>query len=190
METPDAPCPEIGCQWNLLVGWIVSVVSSTVIHEINTLPVYSVCVATLVRIYTITKMKNQVDITWAIGDAMIWSNVEPCIGIVSACLPTLRPVIRLMLSPRIWAYFSSNKGGSHMYSDENPSSHPQSNGSRRVPQFQPEDDEIYLTTNIGRGDSAANSEDERESSHTLVIAGKDSTPMHIKVNRDFHMSSS
>ncbi|KAK6837688.1 hypothetical protein RU639_001319 [Aspergillus parasiticus] len=68
-----------------------------------------VCVATIVRICAITKMKDSVDITWVIGDAMIWSNVEPCIGIVSACLPTLRPLLRQIPQLRLWGVFGSSR---------------------------------------------------------------------------------
>lgn len=37
------------------------------------------------------------DLTWNMSQAFIWSSVEPNIGIVCACLPTLRPLLRSWL---------------------------------------------------------------------------------------------
>ncbi|KAK1145216.1 hypothetical protein N8T08_004368 [Aspergillus melleus] len=53
-----------------------------------------VCIASLVRIYFMTFLKSSVDITWIMGDVFIWSSVEPCVGILCACLPTIRPLLR------------------------------------------------------------------------------------------------
>ena len=36
-----------------------------------------------------------------IAPAMMWSNIESCMGIVCACLPTLRPLIRVAISEPI-----------------------------------------------------------------------------------------
>ncbi|RHZ54472.1 hypothetical protein CDV55_100744 [Aspergillus turcosus] len=56
-----------------------------------------VCVASVVRIYFMTFLSRSRDITWIMGDVFIWSSVEPCIGIVCACLPTLQPLLRSTL---------------------------------------------------------------------------------------------
>ncbi|RAK98789.1 putative integral membrane protein Pth11-like [Aspergillus ibericus CBS 121593] len=53
-----------------------------------------VCVASIIRIYYMTFLSNSLDITWIMGNVFIWSSVEPCIGIVCACLPTLQPLLR------------------------------------------------------------------------------------------------
>lgn len=45
-----------------------------------------------------TFLKSSADITWIMGDVFIWSSVEPSIGIVCACLPTLQPLLRIFLS--------------------------------------------------------------------------------------------
>jgi hypothetical protein len=80
----------------------------------------SVCFASLYRIITITRLVQTTDISWAKSDVFIWSSVEPSIGIISGCLPTLRPLLMLILDP--WRKFipSSNKSssagkGSHQY---------------------------------------------------------------------------
>lgn len=44
-----------------------------------------------------TFLNSSVDITWIMGDVFIWSSVEPCIGILCACLPTIRPLLRAVL---------------------------------------------------------------------------------------------
>jgi len=45
------------------------------------------------RIITITRLVRTTDISWAKSDVFIWSSVEPSIGIISGCLPTLRPLL-------------------------------------------------------------------------------------------------
>ncbi|KXG53583.1 uncharacterized protein PGRI_006330 [Penicillium griseofulvum] len=57
-----------------------------------------VCIASIVRIYYMTFLKNSADVTWIMGDVFIWSSVEPSIGIVCACLPTLHPLLRSFLA--------------------------------------------------------------------------------------------
>ncbi|KAL2807800.1 hypothetical protein BJX63DRAFT_425109 [Aspergillus granulosus] len=152
-----------------------------------------VCVATIVRIYTITKMKSSVDITWVIGDAMIWSNVEPCIGIVSACLPTLRPLLRHI--PHFRGFFSSNQQSENVRNSKslNPSSGPGSmtasanrsayrSGPSKRGHFRPEEDEIHLTTDVGRGGSLQR-RDETASANSL--GSQEAIPMEIRVNQKF-----
>ncbi|KAE8151512.1 hypothetical protein BDV25DRAFT_128685 [Aspergillus avenaceus] len=156
-----------------------------------------VCVATIVRIYTITQMKNSVDITWVIGDAMIWSNVEPCIGIVSACLPTLRPLLRRVPLFRMCG-FSTNSGdargsgtGAQSFPydrEESTSASATRSGYRSVGskrnQFRPEEDEIFLTTDVGRGSSLRWDENVAPS----TSSSQDPSAMQIRVNHKFHWS--
>ncbi|KAL5119955.1 hypothetical protein ACEQ8H_002053 [Pleosporales sp. CAS-2024a] len=58
-----------------------------------------VCFASLYRIITITRLVRTDDISWAKSDVFIWSSVEPSIGIISGCLPTMRPLLLEFLSP-------------------------------------------------------------------------------------------
>jgi hypothetical protein len=59
----------------------------------------SVCFASLYRIITISRLVQTTDISWAKSDVFIWSSVEPSIGIISGCLPTLRPLLIYVLHP-------------------------------------------------------------------------------------------
>jgi hypothetical protein len=52
-----------------------------------------VCFASLYRIITIVRLAQTRDISWAKSDVFIWSSVEPSVGIISGCLPTLRPLM-------------------------------------------------------------------------------------------------
>ncbi|KAL4876880.1 hypothetical protein BJY04DRAFT_138127 [Aspergillus karnatakaensis] len=155
-----------------------------------------VCVATGVRIHAITKMGSSVDITWVIGDAMIWSNVEPCIGIVSACLPTLRPLLRQIPQLRGRGLFNSNRysasaknskaitprtGDDSMIASANRSAYRAAPGKKG--HFRPEEDEIYLTTNVGRGDGPQGRNDDTSSARS--DGSQDGIPLQIKVNQKF-----
>jgi len=73
---------------------------------------YSVCFASLYRIITITHLVQSKDISWAKSDVFIWSSVEPSIGIISGCLPTLRPLMMKVinaLSTRLPSSFKSSQ---------------------------------------------------------------------------------
>ncbi|KAF7631609.1 hypothetical protein AFLA_012464 [Aspergillus flavus NRRL3357] len=156
-----------------------------------------VCVATIVRICAITKMKDSVDITWVIGDAMIWSNVEPCIGIVSACLPTLRPLLRQIPQLRLWGMFGSSGlsrdykmtgegtsgiSGTPLQSTGNRSGYRASNGKKY--QFWPEEDEIYLTTDVGRASTHPREEGVIPSNGSTA-SGQELNAMQIRVKQNF-----
>lgn len=39
-------------------------------------------------------MTESEDLPWNFGRGFIWSSIEPSLGIISACLPTLRPLFR------------------------------------------------------------------------------------------------
>ncbi|RWA05462.1 hypothetical protein EKO27_g9637 [Xylaria grammica] len=53
-----------------------------------------VCVVSAVRIWAFYRFTVEVDITWVQADVFLLSSVEPAFGIVSACLPSLRPLYR------------------------------------------------------------------------------------------------
>ncbi|CAJ2504739.1 Uu.00g121330.m01.CDS01 [Anthostomella pinea] len=56
-----------------------------------------VCFASLYRIVTIIHLTETTDISWAKSGVFIWSSVEPSVGIISGCLPTLHPLLLHML---------------------------------------------------------------------------------------------
>ncbi|KAL7780177.1 hypothetical protein CFE70_010199 [Pyrenophora teres f. teres 0-1] len=57
-----------------------------------------VCFASLYRLITINRLVHTKDISWAKSDVFIWSSVEPSVGIISGCLPTLRPLMILAMN--------------------------------------------------------------------------------------------
>ncbi len=52
------------------------------------------CVVSAVRIWAFYRFTVEVDLTWVDADVFLLSSVEPAFGIVSACLPSLRPLYR------------------------------------------------------------------------------------------------
>lgn len=55
-------------------------------------PSYSVCIASVMRIVSYSPSHLKDNTYYGVG-SMIWSGVEQGIGIVCACLPTLRPLV-------------------------------------------------------------------------------------------------
>ncbi|KAI4171562.1 MAG: hypothetical protein LQ343_004154 [Gyalolechia ehrenbergii] len=70
---------------------------------------FSACVASIVRMFYLNQVVA-VDPTWTQVNPAIWSTVEPCIGIVSACLPIIGPTFRTKLgSIRATSWLSRDK---------------------------------------------------------------------------------
>lgn len=59
----------------------------------------SVCIVSIYRVTIIGNLSLE-DAPWADVDPCVWSAVEVCVGIVSACLPTLRPLWTFFISTR------------------------------------------------------------------------------------------
>ncbi|KAJ5126332.1 hypothetical protein N7448_005635 [Penicillium atrosanguineum] len=53
-----------------------------------------VCAISIVRLHYIMFLKDDLDITWTMGNVYVWSTLEPCVAIICACLPALQPVIQ------------------------------------------------------------------------------------------------
>ncbi|CAI0645317.1 unnamed protein product [Colletotrichum noveboracense] len=54
-----------------------------------------VCVASVVRIYYLNGLFQNIDVTWWMGPSFAWSSLEPSVAIISACLPTFAPLFRM-----------------------------------------------------------------------------------------------
>ncbi|KAI9850261.1 MAG: hypothetical protein M1838_005944 [Thelocarpon superellum] len=53
----------------------------------------AVCIATVFRIITIREFDPS-DMPWTYSDHMVWTIIELSLGVVCACVPTMRPLIR------------------------------------------------------------------------------------------------
>lgn len=58
----------------------------------NILTSSRVCIAAFVRISYLVEYWKTIDKTWVAGDVSAWSSIESSFGVVSACLPVLRPL--------------------------------------------------------------------------------------------------
>ena len=100
LEPAHANESESSASGNLLVEWIVSAsFSLSVINwvcQTNTNTHFSVCIASIYRTIIVKRLSHS-DASWADVDPEIWAVVENAIGIVSATLPTLRPIYSVVL---------------------------------------------------------------------------------------------
>ena len=55
----------------------------------NGLSFHSVCAISIIRISKLTSV-NYDDPTWRLVEVYLWTTLENSVGILSACLPTLR----------------------------------------------------------------------------------------------------
>ena len=51
-----------------------------------------VIVASIGRTYAFFTVGHNLDYTWENYDYIVWTSVEPCVGVIGCCLPTLRPL--------------------------------------------------------------------------------------------------
>jgi len=52
---------------------------------------YSICIISIIRVVTLVKV-SYTDITYSVPTALIWSMLEPTLGITLACIPVTRPL--------------------------------------------------------------------------------------------------
>lgn len=65
-----------------------------------------VCIVSIIRIISFAKA-DVADVTWDFVGVAIWSAVEPIAGIFGACLPSLRPLIALLLDNNAYRSFAA-----------------------------------------------------------------------------------
>ena len=56
----------------------------------------SVCIISIVRLIVLARLEAY-DVTWNYVNAAVWSAAEPSMGVIAACLPSLRPFVALVL---------------------------------------------------------------------------------------------
>ncbi|KAI9875186.1 MAG: hypothetical protein M1830_008779 [Pleopsidium flavum] len=59
----------------------------------------SVCIVSIVRLITLVSV-SYTDITYSVVDALIWSMLEPALGVTLACLPVMRPLFQKVFPAR------------------------------------------------------------------------------------------
>ncbi|OQE72644.1 hypothetical protein PENNAL_c0094G10481 [Penicillium nalgiovense] len=60
-----------------------------------------VCVASIMRVVTLDIFND--DTSYSIMEAATWTFVEPCVGIICACLPAMRPLLRALCCSFSWS---------------------------------------------------------------------------------------
>ncbi|KAI4260462.1 MAG: hypothetical protein L6R42_004053 [Xanthoria sp. 1 TBL-2021] len=71
-----------------------------------------VCIASIMRFYYLESVGKGADPTWDNVDVTIWSTVEPCIGVVCACLPIMGPFLRTHILSFSTSVLRSRQSGS------------------------------------------------------------------------------
>ncbi|KAK2805858.1 hypothetical protein FQN51_008632 [Onygenales sp. PD_10] len=157
----------------------------------------SVCVASIIRIHYMTYLSKSPDFTWIMGDVFIWSSVEPSIGIVCACLPTLQPLLHRTVNTifgsdaaerfgtgpkRSAAYLRQGKSGSAGSKGVLEPAYEATERKRRIKRMQlwPAEDETQLTTT-----TATHVEMDSLKRNGTSDIDDDDDGMAIRVKKDF-----
>ncbi|KAB8204989.1 hypothetical protein BDV34DRAFT_213374 [Aspergillus parasiticus] len=150
-------------------------------------------VGSMGRIYYLTLLATNPDINWVMGDIYLWSTIEPCIGIVCACLPTLNALLRrttmLVLgsnTERLFGSFSlsASRRKRRDRSQSKSRSFQQLDGNEATPssQLRPEDEKVLTTV------SAHSEPNSYKRDTDSVMLMDDSARMAITVKHDFDWS--
>ncbi|KAL8717842.1 MAG: hypothetical protein Q9225_004949 [Loekoesia sp. 1 TL-2023] len=51
-----------------------------------------VCIVSILRLISLVTV-SYTDITWTVTDPLLWSMLEPCVGVSCACIPLMRPLL-------------------------------------------------------------------------------------------------
>ncbi|KAI9782772.1 MAG: hypothetical protein M1816_001724 [Peltula sp. TS41687] len=106
-----------------------------------------VCVASIVRIPYVARVSYGSDPTWRMTPAGIWTNTEVYLGIVCACLPTLRPIFRTTISDPIAKLNDKRRQSRHSRSTGGTSSSAPSSHTKACScQVAPSGDSVHTTT--------------------------------------------
>ena len=74
----------------------------------NELTIFSVCIASVIRAVYVGQI-SRTDGSWSDALGCMWTVVELCLGVVSACLPTLRPLVVRTLNSQHSTYNMSHE---------------------------------------------------------------------------------
>ncbi|MCJ1379563.1 hypothetical protein MMC17_002665 [Xylographa soralifera] len=75
---------------------------------------FTTCIISIVRLITLVSV-SYADITYSVVDALIWSMLEPALGLTLACLPFMRPLFSLVF-PETKSKVSGNSGSGFSFS--------------------------------------------------------------------------
>ena len=62
-----------------------------------------ICVVTILRIVSVHNL-SLTDLSYSAVDDGIWSDLEPCLGIVNACIPVLKPAFAELSNSKAFAW--------------------------------------------------------------------------------------
>ncbi|KAK4120433.1 hypothetical protein N657DRAFT_579513 [Parathielavia appendiculata] len=153
--------------------------------------IYSVCVASAVRIVMMDQLVKSPDFTWSMAKVFIWSCCEPFIGIVCACLPTYAPLVR-----RLWRRHDghTNSNTPEMYASEKSKTAKRPNWSTSSWKHRTVlrgEDELELTVNTAIGTGSAEEKKSKLGGLSDWKKGdSELDPNEIRVTRDFYWSDS
>ncbi|KXL43778.1 MAG: hypothetical protein FE78DRAFT_33232 [Acidomyces sp. 'richmondensis'] len=136
-------------------------------------------VASIVRIVMLERNTQSIDPVWGIAPVYVWSSVEPFVGIICACLPTLSPLFKRIWNARKTQIGSSGakfSDGAHSMSID--TIFGSRNKRNKLHGRLRPDDEIMLTTTAGTQTGTVMESHSEEDVHEF---------RHIHVQRDFDL---
>ena len=82
----------------------------------------SVCIIDIIYLVVLGRLTHE-DFTWNFVNSAIWSAAGPSMGVISACIPSLRPLVSLLLRGTVRGLGVSKYGSARRVSRSSDTSH-------------------------------------------------------------------
>jgi len=147
-----------------------------------------VVIASVIRLSQLHQVNNP-DILWGFNLTVIWSSIEPSVAVISACLPTLRPLAEFILPSqfrsRSFKEASGNRRGTELISKSAMNPRPdQMDPARRG------ENGYWVHTNGEPTQLTSVGADRASRGHLMDHENGSSKSQNIRVNTDIKVSTS
>lgn len=120
---------------------------------------YSATVISIIRLSSLIQFRESSNITWDFWSVSIWSTVEITVGVICACMPSIR-VILVRFAPRVFTTKGSGSADKSFGSSQpgTPGARPRPGFSRMPPMpAMPDMPAVNVNRNVGKADSIRSS---------------------------------
>lgn len=158
---------------------------------------FLVCIISIVRLVTLVNVSYQ-DITYSVVDALIWSMLEPTLGVTLACVPLMRPLFsKIFPDPTARSKKPSKGYGSSGNSGGHRSKPTKDFDSDEFHKIDSREADQYPMHGIGDPEATGSRDDMIHKNNSVVSlptaapqrSGRDSQPTVINVKKEWRVES-
>lgn len=140
MESEKSMAGQIGTEQHICAWWLVRpIVDDTWLSADKA---YSVCFASVYRIVSLFYIESN-DPTYTVYQATLWTHIEPAVGMICSCLPTIRGLFPVYTFSRGRSGVKSSHKEKYAQGDGTGQSHLTSTSTRNSAYIKMHDIQVY-----------------------------------------------